>query len=82
MLSAEQIEHRFFILGVVAAAVIPRQPGDHAGYWSVNRAEAGSHIIFANSWLQLQLSTCAGCFFPASIQETISSDQIFLELLR
>lgn len=35
MISAEQIEHRFFILGVVAAAVIPRQPSDHSGYWSV-----------------------------------------------
>lgn len=35
MISNDQITHRFFVLGVAAAAVIPRQPSDHAGYWSV-----------------------------------------------
>jgi hypothetical protein len=35
MISQEQITHQFFILGVVAAAVIPRQPSDNAGFWSV-----------------------------------------------
>jgi len=35
MLSAEQINHRFLILGVVAASVIPRQPSDNGGVWSI-----------------------------------------------
>jgi len=35
MISEEQLNHRFFVLGVVAAAIIPRQPSDHVGWWII-----------------------------------------------
>mmetsp|Transcript_41920 Transcript_41920/g.76644 ORF Transcript_41920/g.76644 Transcript_41920/m.76644 type:complete len:284 (+) Transcript_41920:64-915(+) len=36
MISEEQLNHRFLVLGVLAAAVIPRQPSDHAGWgWGI-----------------------------------------------
>lgn len=35
MISEEQLNHRFFVLGVLAAAVIPRQPSDEAKWWSI-----------------------------------------------
>lgn len=35
MATTEQISHLFLIFGVAAASVIPRQPSDGLGYWSV-----------------------------------------------
>ena len=35
MIAQEQITHGFFVLGVLAAAVVPRLPSDQAGFWSI-----------------------------------------------
>lgn len=35
MISEVQLNHRFFVLAVLAAAIIPRQPSDPAGRWGI-----------------------------------------------
>eukprot|EP00579_Thalassiosira_antarctica_P033041 CAMPEP_0201997906 /NCGR_PEP_ID=MMETSP0905-20130828/4784_1 /ASSEMBLY_ACC=CAM_ASM_000554 /TAXON_ID=420261 /ORGANISM="Thalassiosira antarctica, Strain CCMP982" /LENGTH=44 /DNA_ID= /DNA_START= /DNA_END= /DNA_ORIENTATION= len=35
MISVEQLSRPFFILGVLAAAIIPRQPSDNVGWWII-----------------------------------------------
>jgi hypothetical protein len=35
MIAQEQLTHRFFVLGVLAAAIVPRQPSDQAGLFSI-----------------------------------------------
>jgi len=67
MIPEEQLNHNLFVLGVLAAAVIPRQPSDAAGWWGI-----GGRL--SNSFRKLLLAIVAVSLCRMFLSEDITGE--------